>query len=284
MKESFLSRRRWLQGSALAGGSMLLGSWISAAKGALPADDRRPGPMAPRGAERLRSLLEQLAKAPRRHQTGLSGHLRVFATIDGGQFFVTRLLSRFLQLHPQLTAELAFTNRPLHFIPEGCDVGVVAGRLTDETVVARAAGTIRHSLAASPALVNSRPGVKGPADLQGWPWIELSGLQFREPNKLTLHGPKGAEETLLIAPVLRSEGVTSIREAVRAGLGVAVLPDWLTGEDLRCGRLLRVLPQWRAAALPMQVVYVAQRLLPMRVRAFVDFMVEHLTQILRPED
>ena len=45
---------------------MLLGSWISAAKGALPADDRRPGPMAPRGAERLRSLLEQLAKAPRR--------------------------------------------------------------------------------------------------------------------------------------------------------------------------------------------------------------------------
>jgi hypothetical protein len=45
---------------------MLLGSWISAAKGALPADDRRPGPMAPPGTEPLRSLIEQLAKAPRR--------------------------------------------------------------------------------------------------------------------------------------------------------------------------------------------------------------------------
>ena len=232
----------------------------------------------------LLELAENAEQRLRADQTSLTGHLRVFATIDGGQFIVTRLLTSFLQSNPQVTAELGFTNRPVHLIQEGCDVGVVAGRLMDETVVARVAGTIPKHLAAAPALVNSRPEVKRPADLQGWPWIALSGIQFREGNKITLYGPKRAEQTLSIDPILLTEGVTSIREAVRAGLGVALLSDWLIGEDLRCGRLLRVLPDWRAADLPMHVVYAAQRPLPVRVRAFVDFAVDSLTQTLRPAD
>ena len=71
-----------------------------------------------------------------------------------------------------------------------------------------------------------------------------------------------AEETLRISPVLISEGVTSIREAARAGLRVAVLPDWLIEEDLLSGRLVRALPQWKAKDLPIHVVYAGQRLLP----------------------
>jgi ABC-type molybdate transport system substrate-binding protein len=66
MKEVFLSRRRCLQVSALAGCSMLLGGRVLAAEEPLPADDIRPGPIALQGTEQLRSLMEQLAKAPRR--------------------------------------------------------------------------------------------------------------------------------------------------------------------------------------------------------------------------
>lgn len=234
-------------------------------------------------ARTLLDLAENAQQRLRADQTSLSGHLRVFATIDGGQFIVTRLLTSFLQKNPQVTAELAFTNRPVHLIQEGCDVGVVVGPLMDESVVARAAGTNRRHLVAAPVLVNSRPGVKRPADLQGWPWIAVSGIQFREANKITLYGPKRAEQTLWIDPILLTEGITSIREAARAGLGVAILPDWLIAEDLRGARLLRLLPDWRAADVPMHVVYAAQRLLPLRVRAFVDFAIDSLTQTLRPE-
>jgi DNA-binding transcriptional LysR family regulator len=81
--------------------------------------------------------------------------------------------------------------------------------------------------------------------------------------------------------VLISEGVTSIREAVRAGLGVAVLPDWLIQEDLLSGRLVRVLPQWKAKDLPIHVVYAGQRLLPARVSAFIDFVVNYMTNELK---
>src|SRR5690349_12286488 len=86
-------------------------------------------------------------------QTTLSGHLRLFATIDSGQNYVTRLISAFLQINRKVTAELHFTNRPFHMIQEGCDVGVVAGDITDESLVARLANKQLRYLVASPALV-----------------------------------------------------------------------------------------------------------------------------------
>lgn len=216
----------------------------------------------------------------REDQTTLSGHLRLFATIDWGQSAVTRLVSRFLQSHPKVTASLALTNRPLHMIREGCDVGIVPGKITDESVVARPSGMITLHLAAAPSLVKSRPAVKEPADLKSWPWVSLTGFQFWSSNEITLFGPNRAEQPLQISPVLISEGVTSTREAVRAGLGVAVLPDWLIREDLRSGRLVRVLPKWNAKDLPIHVVYTGQRLLPARVSASIDFAVSYMTKEL----
>ena len=82
-------------------------------------------------------------------------------------------------------------------------------------------------------------------------------------------------------PVFTSEGVTSLREAARAGLGIAVLPDWLIREDILSGWLVRVLPQWKANELPCHVVYQGDRMLPVRVRTFIDFAVAYMTTELR---
>jgi len=211
----------------------------------------------------------------REDQTMLIGHLRLFATMDLGQSIVTRLVSSFLQTNSKVTAELSLTNRPLHMIQEGCDVGILPGKITDESVIARPAGRITLHLAAAPSLVQSRPAVKKPADLKSWPWIGLSGFNAKEIKLFARHR---AEQTLHLSPVLISEGVRSTREAVRAGLGVAVIPDWLIREDLLSGQLVRVLPQWNAKDLPVHVVYLGARLLPTRVRAFIDFAVSYLTK------
>jgi len=216
-------------------------------------------------------------------QTAPSGHLRLFATIDCGQSVVTRLVSRFLQLHSRVTAELALTNRPLHMIQEGCDVGILPGRIADDSVVARPAGMITLHLAAAPALIKQRPMARKPADLEDWPWLALAGTQFWSAKEIKLLGRGDAEQALRISPVLISEGVTSVREAAREGLGVAVLPDWLIREDIEKGRLARVLPKWRARDLPLHVVYAGNRLLPARVRAFVDFAVKYLKEELKRE-
>src|SRR5262249_28049272 len=145
-------------------------------------------------------------------QNTLSGHLRLFATIDSGQFPVTRLISRFLRLNPKITAEIGFTNRPLHMIQEACDVGIIAGESTDETVVARLAHKQLRYLVASPALVKSRPVVKEPADLKSWPWLSLAGAQFGGSKEVKLIQPRVAK---LRYPFLLSlfQKATSMREA-----------------------------------------------------------------------
>ena len=73
-----------------------------------------------------------------------------------------------------------------------------------------------------------------------------------------------------------SEGVTSIREAVREGLGISILPDWLILDDLQAGRFARVLPPGKLRELPVHVVYASARLLPTRVRAYIDFAVKFM--------
>jgi DNA-binding transcriptional LysR family regulator len=202
----------------------------------------------------------------------------LFATMDLGQSIVTRLVSSFLQTNSKVTAELSLSNRPLHMIQEGCDVGILPGKITDESVIARPAGKMTLYLAAAPSLVQSRPAVKEPADLKSWPWIVLSGVQFSSTKEIKLVARHRAEQTLHLSPVLISEGVASTREAARAGLGVAAIPDWLIREDLLSGQLVRVLPQWNAKDLPVHVVYVGARLLPTRVRAFIDFAVSYMAK------
>ena len=213
-------------------------------------------------------------------QMKLSGHLRLFATIDWGTWVVTRMVSTFMQIHPKLTVEIALTNRPLHMLREGADIAILPGKITDESVIARPAGLIALHLAAAPSLVEKHPMVKELADLKSWPWLSLSGTQFWSAKEVRLFSRKGIERILPISPILSSEGLTSVREATRAGLGISVLPDWLIDEDLKSRQLVRVLPQWKTKDLPLHVVYVGQRLLPARVSAFIDFSVGYMTKEL----
>ena len=66
------------------------------------------------------------------------------------------------------------------------------------------------------------------------------------------------------------------RSSVLSGLGIGVLADWLIREDIASGRLVRVLPQWNAKELAVHVVYPGHRMLPVRVRVFVDFAVPYM--------
>jgi DNA-binding transcriptional LysR family regulator len=232
-------------------------------------------------ARALLALAEESEQRLRHEQSAVQGNIRIFATIDFGQSVVSRLIASFIQAHPAITTELAYSNRPLHMIEEGCDAGIIAGNLTDDTVIARSLGQIRRYPVAAPAFLSERKSPRTPADIQPWPWLSLSNAQFGGPRSVELYSAQG-ERRLEITPVMISEGVTSLREAIRLGLGVAILPEWLVQDDLVSGRLLRVLPKWQAKELPAHVVYPAQRRLPLRVRTFIDFAVDYMRAVLKP--
>ena len=167
------------------------------------------------------------------------------------------MIASFIQTHPAVTTELAYSNRPLHMIEEGCDAGIIAGTLIDEAVVARSLGRIKRYPVAAPRFLADRKSPKTPKDLQSWPWLSLSNAQFGGATSIEMFAAQG-EQRLEIKPVMISEGVTSLCEATRMALGVAVLPEWLIEDDLLSGRLVRVLPKWQPRELPAHVVYPAR--------------------------
>lgn len=235
-------------------------------------------------AKAMLLLAEESEQRMHHEQQTLQGHIRIFSTIDLGQSVVSRLIASFIQDNPAVTVELSLSNRAMHMIQEGCDAGIIAGELTDESVIAKSIGKISRYPAASPAFVNSREAVTVPADLKDWPWISPLGNQFGGSKDITLHKSEREAQTISISPVMVSEGITSLREATRTGLGVALLPDWMVREDIFSGRLVRILPEWHATPWPANIVYPEQRMLSARVRAFVDFAAAYMATVLTKVD
>jgi DNA-binding transcriptional LysR family regulator len=232
-------------------------------------------------AQAMLAFAEEAEQRLRGDQSKLAGNIRLFATIDFGQSVVSRLITSFIQANPGITIELAYSNRPLHMIEEGCDVGIMAGTLTDESVVARSLGPIRRYLAASPTFIEKQKMPRTPKDIQHWPWMAVSSSQFGGSKEVLLSSSVHEDVRLSIAPVMISEGVTSLHEAARMGLGVAAFPEWLIEEDLVSGRLVRVLPKWHANDLPAHIVFPVQRRLPRRVRTFIDFAESYMATVLK---
>jgi DNA-binding transcriptional LysR family regulator len=214
------------------------------------------------------------------NQTALKGSIRVFSTIDFGQSVISRLISSFIQAHPAVRIELGYSNRPIHMIEEGSDAGIIAGAISDERVIARSLGEIRRYVVAAPSFLKDHTLLNDPHALDVLPWVALSSRQFGGYRDVTLNSESGTC-TLNVEPVFVTEGVTSVREATRMGLGLSVLPEWLIEEDLVAGRLVRVLPAWQADSLPAQIIYPGERRLPVRVRTFIEFAAEYMTTILK---
>jgi DNA-binding transcriptional LysR family regulator len=237
--------------------------------------------------QEAQSLLTAAEEAEQRllnDQAILRGHIRLFSTIDFGQSVVSRLVTSFIQANPAVTVNLAYSNRPMHMLEEGCDLGIIAGTITDDTIIAHPLPAIKRYLVASPVLLRKHKAtVSKPIELKTWPWLALSGFQFGGEKKVIIYSAEQKKQRLEITPVLTSEGVTSLREAARMGLGIAVLPEWLIAEDIVSERLIRVLPQWHAQDLPAHIVYPVQKRLPLRVSKFIDFATAYMATVLKPE-
>lgn len=230
-------------------------------------------------AKELLGLADAAGQRLRAEKETSSGHLRVVAVLDFGQWLVPRLLADFRQEHPDVTVELHLINRPSRFIEEGFDCGVLVGGLTDPSVAARKVADLRRFLVASPALVKRHGLPKKPADLLAWPWMGVLQPHFYSRDNVALQ--RGAEEQLLrFEPRLILDSMTALREAALVGAGVTVQPQWLVGDALAAGTLVRLLPDWELATVEAHVVFTAGRHVPLRVRKFVDFAVERLPRRL----
>ena len=234
-------------------------------------------------AEDARRTLAAYQVTVEREETGrLGGHLRLSAPVEFGRRHVAPVVSRFLNAHPAVTAELVLNDRNLDLVDEGLDLAVRIGRLADSGLVVRKLGEVRRMIVAAPAYLDHCGAPRAPADLAGHEII--FGSTVAGPTEWRFEGPRGPVSVRL-RPRLMINAMEPVIGAVVAGKGITRALSYQVAGEIADGRLVRLLAEFESAPLPVQLVTPSARLTPPRVRAFLDFAVAELTalDVLRPD-
>jgi DNA-binding transcriptional LysR family regulator len=229
-------------------------------------------------AEQGRALvedLEALTGGLRRSATEVSGTLRVTLPASFGRQYISPLLPQFLALHPRVKLSVNLNDQLLDLVGSGFDLGIRVGALDDSGLVARQLAINRRVLCAAPDYLRRHGTPRAPADLAKHECLLLVGSQGRQ-DVWRLGDGKGGEIAQRVHGRFESNQGELLRDAVVAGLGIALHSIWHVHEELRAGRLQVVLPGYPIAATGIHAVMPQRRLVPPRVRAFVDFLAEQL--------
>ncbi|WP_342051674.1 LysR family transcriptional regulator [Cupriavidus sp. OTU4054] len=207
-----------------------------------------------------------------------AGVLKVSLSPSLGKDFILPLLPAFLAQHPRVRPEFHFENRQVDLVHEGYDLAIGGGFDLSPGIVARALAPVHVVAVASPECVHKGAAPSRPEDLANHRAIVMRSVTTGRIRRWTMTDRQGNEAPAMLGEDIVMSDPASMREAVRLGLGVAMLavPDVL--EDLRAGRLIRLLPEWHADAGMISLYYASRRLLPGKTRAFVDFVIEAFRQ------
>jgi DNA-binding transcriptional LysR family regulator len=198
---------------------------------------------------------------------GLHGTLRVHAPASFGEAYLTPVLVRLGQAHPDLSIDLVLNDRWLDLVEERIDVSVRFGTLPDVRLVARRIGASPQVCIATPAYLARAGTPVGLSDLLGHRCV-VNG--FVSPtNEWRFCGPHG-ETTVPVRSSFRTNNLRAVREVVLADGGIAVGPEWLYFEDLREGRVVIVLQPLEPVPLDIHAMHVPSTWLPLKVRHFID--------------
>jgi DNA-binding transcriptional LysR family regulator len=233
-------------------------------------------------AEEARAVLAGYEAAMAREEGGpLRGFVRISAPLVFGRRHVAPILAAFLDAHPQISAELVLNDRNLDMVDAGLDVALRIGALSDSSLVARRVGEVRRVVAAAPAYLARRGPPERPADLADHEVIYSSTQPG--PIEWRFEGPRGSQ-TVRLRPRLMVNAVEPVIEAAMQGRGVTRVFSYQLADELADGRLVRLLGPYEPAPIPVQLVTVSARLMPPRVRAFLDFAAAELSglEVIRP--
>ena len=212
-------------------------------------------------------------------QTDPRGTVRLTAPVDFGVWALAPILARFARRHPRILVDVSLTNRVTDVVAEGFDLAVRAGTVTDASLIARRVGMLGGGLYASVRYA-ARRGV--PASLE-----ELAGhacVLFRPTHgrgSWSLVSAGGEARSVEVRGAIGVDDMSFVKKAVLAGAGIGLVPEFLCAREEHAGKMLRVLPEWSFAGSELSVVYPSARLVPLRVAALRDFLVEGLGGVVR---
>ncbi len=200
------------------------------------------------------------------------GLLRVDAPVTFGVHQLAPVLPEYLRRYPEVRVDLTLNNRLVDLVEEGIDAAIRVGDLSDSGLIARPLAPYRLITCAAPAYLALRGRPQTPQEL-----ATHACLGFH-PGSLTdawtLQDPNGDPITVRVAGPMASNNGEALLGAAVGGAGIILQAEALVAREIEAGTLVPILEEYQPKALPMHVLYSANRQISPKLRSFVDFLSE----------
>jgi DNA-binding transcriptional LysR family regulator len=221
-------------------------------------------------------LIEELTRIgaeARETRARPSGTLRLTASVTFGQAMILPLLPAFRAAYPEVLLECLFTDQNLDLVADRIDLAIRLAPAIEGDVIAARLMTTRYRLVAAPDYLATAPPLARPAELAAHRLLLFTIRPFR--TRWLFRDATGTQEVPVKGDISISPA-GAILDAALAGLGVALLPNYLTDPMILSGRLTRLLPAWEVAATSFDTgawaIYPSRTYLPAKTRAMIDFL------------
>jgi DNA-binding transcriptional LysR family regulator len=219
--------------------------------------------------------LEEADLAVTRAQAEPRGILRLNAPMSFGTLHLGGAVADFMEKYPDLQIQLILSDQLIDPVQEGFDVTLRIAELASSSLIARKIAPANRVLCASPAYLQRRGTPQHPNDLRAHDCLSYGHLATGNQWKLT--GPDG-DHWIPVPWTLCTNNAEVLRDAAVKGRGIALLPTFIAGADLRRGMLRGILDGYKAPELSLYAIYPPNRHLSVKVRLFIDFLVERFGQ------
>ncbi|MCI0467613.1 MAG: LysR family transcriptional regulator [Beijerinckiaceae bacterium] len=201
------------------------------------------------------------------------GELIITAPIVFGRLHLLPVAAEFLKSFPQIDIRLALTDRVVNLFEEHIDLAVRIGTLPDSSLMATRAGSIRLVISGSPAYFAAHGTPKKPQDLTAHDCISFEGL-----TSSNSWGFVQNKTGILVAvrSRLKVNTAEAAIDAAIAGIGVTRVFSYQTCDAVNSGKLALILEDFEPPPVPVSLVYAEHGLVPLKLRAFLDFAVPRL--------
>lgn len=213
-------------------------------------------------------------EAAREDMAELAGIVRLGAPMSFGLKRVAPVLAEFMALHPGIVIDLHLSDARIDIVEQGLDATLRIATMPDSSLRARRLCDVQGYFIASPAYLDRRGRPTHPSDLSEHDCLLYTNVA----NPETWRFSRAGGETVSVQPHPRmmSNSGDAMLDALRAGVGIAFLPDFIAGDDIAGGALEIVLPDWIPPVTGLHLVTPPSRLRPARVEACLDFLTEKL--------
>ncbi|MCU6154351.1 LysR family transcriptional regulator [Enterobacter hormaechei] len=219
-----------------------------------------------REARRILEAVEESESSFRENVTP-TGLLRVACPTALAHTFLIPCIPEFLERYPELTLDLQINDRYINLVDEGAELAIRIGHLEDSAMRARRLGMYERVCVASHRYLAEHGIPETPEDLKKHDCLIYTLLSTGATWRFR-------DRDVPVSGRLRVNSPEAVQKFVNAGVGIAQGPEWLFEEGLTSGNLQLLLTDYTAPPVPIQAVYVANRLLPKRAIVFMDFVAE----------